>query len=130
VISSAGDLALYGADAKIAGKAPSIDLTDAESLAISPDGAHIAVIHNGNATVFDDHANFRTFIPATKQPKPTAVAFAGNDYVVTRTPSEARVWRLRSTDRRDLTPDQRWSEWRKMFGLAGTGVLTAEDLTD
>jgi hypothetical protein len=127
VISSAGDLALYGADAKIAGTAPSIDLTDAESLAISPDGAHVAVIHNGNATVFDDRANFRTFIPATKQPKPIAVAFAGNDYVVTRTPADARVWRLRLTDRRDLTPDQRWGEWRKMFGLGGAGSLTRED---
>jgi hypothetical protein len=127
VISSTGDLALYGADAKIVGTAPSIDLTDAESLAISPDGAHVAVIHNGNATVFDDRANFRTFIPATKQPKPIAVAFAGNDYVVTRTPAEARVWRLRSTDRRDLTPNQRWAEWRKMFGLGGAGIVTRED---
>jgi hypothetical protein len=126
VISSAGDLGFYDADAKTAGASPSIDLTDAESMAISPDGRHAAVVHGGNVTIFGD-ATFWTLTAATKQPKAIAVAFAGNDYVVTRGPSDARVWRLRSTERRDLAPNERWTEWRKKFGLGGAGIITRED---
>jgi hypothetical protein len=126
VISSAGDLRFYDTDGKPEGASPSIDLADAESMAISPDGGHVAVVHGGNVTIFDGAA-FWTLTAATKQPKAIAVAFAGNDYLVTRGPSDARVWRLRSTERHDLSPSERWTEWRKKFGLGGAGVVTRED---
>jgi hypothetical protein len=126
LISSAGDLGFYDADANAEVRSPSIDLSDAESMAISPDGRHVAVVHGGNVTIFDG-ATFWTLTDATKRPKSIAVAFAGNDYLVTRTPSDARVWRLRSPDRRDLTPNERWTEWRQKFGLGGAGVITRED---
>ena len=127
VINSKGDLAFYGANLKPEGASPSIDLTDAESMAISPDGRLVAIVHGGNVTVFNAGATFWTLPSATKLPKVIAVAFARNDYVVTRGPSDARVWRLRSTERRELAPNERWTEWRKKFGLDGTGVLTRED---
>jgi hypothetical protein len=127
LISSTGDLAFYGADAKPEGAAPSIDLSDAESMAMSPDGRHLAVVHGGNVTVFEDGGTFRALIAATKRPKPIAVIFAGNDYLVTRTPSDARVWRLRSAERRDPGPKERWAEWGKKFGLAGAGVVPGDD---
>ena len=127
LINSAGDLVFYGADAKPEGAAPLIDLSDAESMAMSPDGRHLAVVHAGNVTIFDDGTTFRTLIVATKQPRAIAVAFAGNDFLVTRTPVDARIWRLRSTDRRDLGPKERLSEWRKKFGLAGAGVVQGKD---
>ncbi|HXH93034.1 MAG TPA: toll/interleukin-1 receptor domain-containing protein [Thermoanaerobaculia bacterium] len=128
LISKAADhITFYGADAKPEGIGPPIDLSDAESMAISPDGRHVAVVHGGNVKIFDDRAALRTLIAATKQPTPIAVAFAGNDYLVTRTPNDARVWRLRSTERRDLGPEERWAEWRKKFGLAGAGVVPSKN---
>jgi hypothetical protein len=126
LINSAGKLVFYGADAKPEGAPPLFDLRDAESMAMSPDGRHLAVVHAGNVTIFDDGAKFRTLIDA-KQPRAIAVAFAGNDYLVTRTPGDARIWRLRSTERRDLGPKERLSEWRKKFGLAGAGVVQGKD---
>src|SRR3954447_10469939 len=126
VISSKGDLAFYGANAKPEGASPPIDLAEVESMAISPDGRYVAVVHGGNVTIFEG-ADFRTLTAAAKQPKTIAAAFAGSDYVVTRGPSDARVWRLRSTERRDLAPIERWTEWRKKFGLGGAGVITRED---
>jgi hypothetical protein len=128
LIDSKGDLTFYsGADTKPEGDVPVIDLRAAESMAMSPDGHRLAVVHGGNVTIFEDGAAFWTLVAATKQPASTAVAFAGNEFLVTRTPNDARVWRFRSTERREIGPEQRLVEWRKKFGLSGAATGAGKD---
>jgi hypothetical protein len=121
-IDRRGRLAFSGADPRQTTPGPTIDLRGTGAMSISPDGRRLAVVHDERVTIFEQGKDPWTLIDASRTPTPVAAVFAGNDYVVTRTPWDVRIWRLGSAEQRDLQPQRRLAEWRKKLGLAAAGA--------
>ncbi|HET8773301.1 MAG TPA: toll/interleukin-1 receptor domain-containing protein [Thermoanaerobaculia bacterium] len=86
-------------------------------LAISEDGHRAAVVHDDMLSVVDDGGDKPVpLIPAGLTPAPVAAAWAG-DVLVTRTPSEVRLWQLDRPSVRDVAPGDAWRERRKQLGM-------------
>lgn len=88
-------------------------------LAISSDGARAAVVHDGMVSVAGDDGKVVQWIAPGYTPAPVAAVFAG-DVLVTRTPSEVRVWKLDRPSVRDVAPGDLWRERRKQLGHPGS----------
>jgi hypothetical protein len=90
-------------------------------LAISQDGHRAAVVYDDVLSVVDDTGKIVPLIPAWRTPAPVAAAWAG-DVLVTRTPSEVRLWKLDRPSVRDVAPGDAWRERRKQLGYSGGSV--------
>jgi hypothetical protein len=93
-----------------------------KQLTISSDGHRAAVVHDDMVSVVDDTGTIVPLIPAGRTPAPVAAAWAtspstaSGDVLVTRTPSEVRVWKLERPSVRDIAPGDLWRERRKQLG--------------
>jgi TIR domain len=93
--------------------------------AISEDGHRAAVVHDDVLSVVSDDGTMVQLIPAERTPAPIAAAWAG-DVLVTRTPSEVRLWKLERSSVADVAPGDAWRERRKQLGMtvdAGGNVV-------
>jgi len=87
-----------------------------KKLTISQDGHRAAVVHDDVVSVVDDGGTIVQLIPADRRPAPIAAAWAG-DVLVTRTPSEVRLWKLGRSSVADVAPGDAWRERRKQLGM-------------
>ena len=117
IVDRQGRLELFGRDPA----RPLINLRGANGLAMSPDGRRLAVVYSSSVRILEDGKPSWTLISADKMPTPVAATFAGDDMVVTRSPTDIRLWRLDLPKRRDMTPYERWAKWRKQLGLDDGG---------
>ena len=94
-----------------------LDFKSIKQLTISPDGHRAAVVHDdGLSVVNNGRGTILSLIPAGLVPAPVAAAWAG-DVLVTRTPSEVRLWTQERPSVPDVAPGDAWREWRKQLGM-------------
>jgi hypothetical protein len=93
-----------------------LDSQSIKQLTISPYGHRAAVVHDDGLSVVDDDGTILQLIPAARRPAPVAAAWA-SDVLVTRTPSEVRLWNLAPSSVPDVAPGDAWRERRKQLGM-------------
>jgi len=110
-----GTIRFYDANSDPIGRPVPLRFESLRQLTISPDGTRAAVVHDDVLSVVDVAGKILQLIPAGRTPAPIAAAWAG-DVLVTRTPSEVRLWNL-TRSVRDVAPENAWRELRKQLGV-------------
>lgn len=90
-------------------------IRDLHSISLSIDGRAV-IAHDGIVEIVDERGKSDTLVSASKLPAPDAALWL-NNLILTRAPEDIRVWSSAATSvKRDVTPGERWREWRKKLG--------------
>lgn len=111
-----GTVRFYDANRNPVRRPVQVNFESVRQLTLSPDGQRAAVVHDDVLSVVDSRGTAMQLIPSGRIPAPIAAAWAG-DLLVTRTPSEVRLWRLERPSVADVAPGDAWRERRKQLGM-------------
>lgn len=99
---------------------PQISLETVGQMEVSGDGKQAVLVHDGRVTLVDSGGNEIRIISGSAAPRAVAAQFHG-DVLVTRSPTEVRVWLRGSVEGQQTAPDEVWPDWRERLGFVTNG---------